>query len=362
MIDRDLNEWSYKMDDILCSLQGMQHRESKYQPSQNYVAQHEAVVPIVSSSSSKVNMECRDILCSWCFRVVDHFRKPRHVVASAMSFLDRFSSKHADCARGTYQLVAITSLYLALKLEEGGRIRDSDYRSQHDLCYRDVLAHLTNDGITFKHILKMEIVLLQTFGFYTNPPLITTFVVDYIELLPLMGHPDLFFVEEQHKEALVNKANSFTDMAVLDGSLSTARPSLVALACTLNAIRQEELHKFDEDVATGGSILLTPVLIGIKTHIRSISKESTACSFFQNVLQDSVIFNSKKDMELVSQIQETLWQAHAFQQGVCLDSPVVDVPPSCIVLFPYCHAVTIQGVCLRLAWQHSLEKQVPNHI
>jgi hypothetical protein len=138
----------------------------------------------------------------------------------------------------------------------------------------------------------------------------------------------------------VIKAHSFTDMAVLDGSLSTVRPSLVALACTLNAIRQEELHQFDEDVVPGGSILLSPLLIGINTHIRSSSNESTVSSFFQNVLQDSSIFCSKKDMEVVTQIQEILWQTHEVQQRVaqkererilhspvCVASPGVDVSP-----------------------------------
>jgi hypothetical protein len=207
--DHDLNELSYKMDGILSSLQAMQHRETKYQPAQNYLAQEAEVVYL----SNKVEVEYRDILCKWCFRVVDHFRKPRHVVASAVNFVDRFvCGKPTDCDRNTYRLVATTSLYLALKLEEGQRSNGPDTRA---LLYRDILPHLTNGKITLKHILRMEIVLLRTLGFYVHPTVPTTFAKEYIEMLPSLGDPEMT-MHGQSRDYLATKANYFTDMAVLD--------------------------------------------------------------------------------------------------------------------------------------------------
>ena len=81
--------------------------------------------------------EWRSKICEWCYRVIDHFRYDREVVSVAMNFFDRYlvlvgsagaagvnsgvgsgssSAVGIDIDSRTYQLAAMTALYVATKL------------------------------------------------------------------------------------------------------------------------------------------------------------------------------------------------------------------------------------------------------
>ena len=43
-----------------------------------------------SSKDSSLDENCREKMCEWGYKVCDHFRIPREIVAFAFSYLDRF--------------------------------------------------------------------------------------------------------------------------------------------------------------------------------------------------------------------------------------------------------------------------------
>jgi hypothetical protein len=74
-----------------------------------------------SSSQSGINEVWREKICEWSYQVIDHFDFSREVASISIYYLDRFlattlvNKKH-------FQLVAMTTLYLAIKIYEPGNL------------------------------------------------------------------------------------------------------------------------------------------------------------------------------------------------------------------------------------------------
>jgi lipoyl(octanoyl) transferase len=74
-----------------------------------------------TTSSSGINEVWREKICEWSYQVVDHFDFSREVVSISISFLDRYlSTRQVD--KKLFQLAAMTTLYLAIKLYEPGTL------------------------------------------------------------------------------------------------------------------------------------------------------------------------------------------------------------------------------------------------
>ena len=74
-----------------------------------------------SSSVSTINDHWRVKIAEWCYQVVDHFDFSREVVCVAIHYLDRYlGTKYVN--KKMFQLAAMTSLYLAIKLHDPGRL------------------------------------------------------------------------------------------------------------------------------------------------------------------------------------------------------------------------------------------------
>ena len=74
-----------------------------------------------SSSSSGINDVWREKICEWSYQVIDHFDFSREVVSISIHYLDRFlATRH--CNKKVFQLAAMTSLFLAIKLYEPGKL------------------------------------------------------------------------------------------------------------------------------------------------------------------------------------------------------------------------------------------------
>ena len=74
-----------------------------------------------STSSSGINEVWREKICEWSYQVVDHFDFSREVVGISISFLDRYLCTRA-VDKKLFQLAAMTTLYLAIKIYEPGAI------------------------------------------------------------------------------------------------------------------------------------------------------------------------------------------------------------------------------------------------
>lgn len=74
-----------------------------------------------SSCSSGINETWREKICEWSYQVIDHFDFSREVVTVSISYLDRYLATRS-VTKKMFQLAAMTSLFIAIKLYEPGRL------------------------------------------------------------------------------------------------------------------------------------------------------------------------------------------------------------------------------------------------
>ena len=105
--------------------------------------------PATSSSNPSIvgnNESWRSHICEWLYQVIDHFDYDRETVAISMNYLDRYLCKRPVNKR-TFQLLAMTSLYLACKVyhqNDGSKLRMSS------------LIKMGRGNFTEEHITAME--------------------------------------------------------------------------------------------------------------------------------------------------------------------------------------------------------------
>jgi len=74
-----------------------------------------------SSSSSGINEIWREKIVEWSYQVIDHFEFSREVVSVSIHYLDRYLATRS-VNKKTFQLAAMTCLFIAIKLYEPGRL------------------------------------------------------------------------------------------------------------------------------------------------------------------------------------------------------------------------------------------------
>jgi len=132
------------------------------------------VAVIHQQTNNYVDMECRSKMCEWFYQVIDYCGLSRDTVQICMSYLDTFLATCPDpylYDRERYQLAAITSLYLSIKLHEPVEL---DVK---------LLAVLSRGTYSQRSIVEMEQIILTTLKWRLNPPIPNWFVSCYMALL-----------------------------------------------------------------------------------------------------------------------------------------------------------------------------------
>lgn len=101
-----------------------------------------------STSNSGINEVWREKICEWSYQVIDHFDFSREIVSIAVSYLDRYLSKR-PVNKKHFQLLAMSCLYLAIKLYEPGTV---SMKSMIDLSRGYFLV---------EHMVEMELSILR---------------------------------------------------------------------------------------------------------------------------------------------------------------------------------------------------------
>lgn len=162
--------------------------------------------------------EWRTKICQWSFKVIDHFGMDREVVSVAINLLDRFllkcdklsnneeaTSLFCSCAccggqgvdSRTFQLAAMTSLFVAFKVHSGSRGGSDDKWSGGEAVTPFVLPTLRRRKLNLTSfielsrgqfcatdILDMEKLVLSTLEWKVHPPTPMTIVSLLLKLLP----------------------------------------------------------------------------------------------------------------------------------------------------------------------------------
>lgn len=125
-------------------------------------------------------------LCEWMFEVADHFGFDREVVSIASYIMDRsasiaFEGHSGHATKRQYQLVAVASLYLALKIH--GEI-DPDTEEERLKLRLSNFVELSRGFFSEEAIAAKETEILTSLKWHVNPPTCARFLSCFLEFLP----------------------------------------------------------------------------------------------------------------------------------------------------------------------------------
>jgi Cyclin, N-terminal domain len=121
---------------------------------------------LASNSSGGINDIWREKICEWSYQVIDHFDFSREVVAISFHYLDRFLAGRADCGKKVFQLAAMTTLFLAIKLYEPG-----------DKLSMPSMIQLSRGYFKVEQMVAMEVAILRyVFCFSWSRPFTFCFI------------------------------------------------------------------------------------------------------------------------------------------------------------------------------------------
>lgn len=155
------------------------------------------------------------------FVVVDHFDLNREVVSVAMNHLDRFLDTFTqEVDKNMFQLLAMTCLYLSIKLNEYKHLLIPDSKSSMDTILR-----LSRGAFTLPQMEQMEYQVLQRLRWHVHPPTPQLFVKHFLFFLSVEEH-------ETH-----DLTQFMIELSVMDYFFVNYKPSDVAAASLLNALQ-----------------------------------------------------------------------------------------------------------------------------
>ena len=114
----------------------------------------------------------RQRIIEWMYGVVDHCNLRRDSVSVATYFLDLSAAKGLVLSRRDFQLVAMTSLMLSIKLYDSTLVK------------LDSMVKLGRGLFNEKDVILMESKMLQTLGWHVHPPTPVCFMRQMLRLLP----------------------------------------------------------------------------------------------------------------------------------------------------------------------------------
>lgn len=176
---------------------------------------------IRKKAAKPVDEDCRVKMCEWCYQVVDFCKFRRETVGIGMTYLDRYlcsdKGKKALGDRKEYQLVAMTCLYIAIKLHEPLEMETS------------LLADLSRGCYTEMEFANMEKKILEALVWRVNGPTALGFVQQYLLFLPDSVHSAVVL-------AVFDYARYQTELAIADHSFVKTKPSVMGMAALMNAM------------------------------------------------------------------------------------------------------------------------------
>lgn len=241
-------------------------------------------------------------ICEWSYRVVDHFRIDREVVSVAMNFFDRFLSMHntqepeacpcPSCQRAvdsqTFQLAAMTSLYLAIKLHAescGPESLDSEERRPRRKKLKlTSFVDLSRGQFSAEDICSMERRMLATLNWKVHPTTPSSVVSFLLRLMP--SHTAVPYVCRCHYDLVLHVLNELarylSELSICMANVSCEyRPSEVAFAAILVSMQ-----------------MLTPTALPVE--VRD--------DFCESISQISTLYaTNERNLYLMSRLKQCFW-------------------------------------------------------
>ena len=166
-----------------------------------------------------VDESWRQRMCEWMYGVVDHCNFRRDIVAVSTAYLDLCLSRYPELveSRRCFQLAAMTSLYLAMKVYDTTFIK------------LESLVKLGRGLFQEEDVIRMEDRILRRLNWRVHPPTTMCFVRQYLRIFPQTIAASTTY--------MVSEISRFiTEISVCLYKFIRYQPSMIAYAAILIAM------------------------------------------------------------------------------------------------------------------------------
>lgn len=246
----------------------LQQESKLYPPCEDYLS--ELQTSAASTDSDPVSESWRRKLCEWCYEVTDHFKckiflcvwlescnrtthsqaklfswliqVDREAVSVALDYLDRSVAnwtRHSDAPipKRDFQLLAVTSLYMAIKIHGETDCAEGPRRK----LKIDAFYELSRKQFEVEVIEKTERKILSALNWNVNPPTALKFIATFLSLCPKWLCAGNHVSHANVLGGIYDVARYLTELSVCQSDFSFyCKTSVVAYASILFAI--EALH------------------------------------------------------------------------------------------------------------------------
>ena len=212
-----------------------QSESQSYAPCVDYLALFQ---DSSASSSERVSESWRRKLCEWCYEVVDHFQFDREAVFYALDYLDRTVAARAKASeeppnKRQFQLLAVTALYIAIKLHGTTDNCDGPKRK----LKVDSFVQLSRGFFTVENIEATEREMLTTLQWSVHPPTTIRFITFFLRLFPNWCHETNVRAYQNTVTSLFDVSRYLAELAVCSSKCSLdSNSSMIGYVCVLSAL------------------------------------------------------------------------------------------------------------------------------
>jgi hypothetical protein len=230
-------------------LQTMLHQESnRYDNRFDYLSipsssQDHSQAP---SSNERVSEGWRRKICEWSFEVVDHFGFDREVVSIALDYLDRVVSLKTRPSgeamhRRDFQLIAVTCLYLAIKVHGETDTFDGPRRKLKIHAF----VELSRGLFSVETLEAKEREILEMLEWKVNPPTTVRIVATVLRLMPTWNEHGNATAHTNTATAIYEMSRYLTELAVCVSTFAfnykTSEIAYASILCAMEAL-QHKVH------------------------------------------------------------------------------------------------------------------------
>lgn len=247
----------------------------------------------------------RAILLDWLMEVSEVYKLHRETFYLAQDFFDRFMAIQENVVKSSLQLIGITSLFIAAKLEE---------------IYPPKLhqfAYITDGACTEDEIVCMELIIMKALKWCLTPMTVVSWLNIYLQVAYIreLQH----FLLPQYPQETYIQIVELLDLCILDVACLEYPYSALAASALYHFSNAELVEKVSGYEWTELEDCIK-YIVPFATAIRDAGKPSTM-KFFRGV-----------DIEDMHNIQthtdclQLLDKAHAKQEALKEESRIVPVP------------------------------------
>ncbi|NWW94789.1 CCNE1 protein, partial [Rhynochetos jubatus] len=159
----------------------------------------------------------RTILLDWLMEVCEAYKLHRETFYLAQDIFDRFMATQQDVAKRMVQLIGVSSLFIAAKIEEVYPPRLHQF------------AYVTDGACTENEIISMEIIIMKALNWNLNPVTPVSWLNTYLQIAYLNEQREILLT--QYPQQIFVQIAELLDLCALDiGSLEYTYGLLAASA------------------------------------------------------------------------------------------------------------------------------------